>query len=250
MFGRKKTKNGPGVSGQSVVTAEKPVNDADDLRAQGPYDVSEIASKDEYLDLGAILLKPQPGVGIRLEVNEKTKRPVAVNLDVAGSTAQIQVFAAPKSTGIWDEVRKDMRLSLESSKGTFESVEGTFGTELRARFPAQASDGTTGYRAVRYVGIDGPRWFLRTIISGAAAIDPDALKAFDELIQGIVVVRGKDPMPPRDLLPLVIPENAQPARKNTQQREKPTERSQTSRGRRAKRDLAPPERGPETAEVR
>ena len=36
---------------------------------------------------------------LRLEVEEQTKRIVAVGLDYAGSTLQVQAFAAPRSTG-------------------------------------------------------------------------------------------------------------------------------------------------------
>ncbi|MDO4254796.1 MAG: DUF3710 domain-containing protein [Kocuria sp.] len=245
MFGRKKNnKDEPITATKAAVVAGDPQEDSDSLRANGPYDIAEVDSREGYLDLGSILLKPQPGVGVRLEVDEKTKRPRAINLDVAGSTAQIQAFAAPKSSGLWEQVRRDLKASLEGNKGAPESVEGTFGVELRARFPAKTSDGTTGYRPARFVGIDGPRWFLRTVISGAAAVDPDASKAFDDLIRGLVVVRGKDPMPPRDLLPLTIPDNAQ--REDPAASQAPSNR----RGRRAKRDIAPPERGPETAEVR
>lgn len=251
MFGRKKK------SAEAAPTADtSPQTDAgaehdDDIRAGGPYDVSEIESKDDYLDLGSILIKTQPGVGLRLEVDEKTKRPRAVTLDVAGSTAQIQAFAAPKTAGLWDEIRQDLTTSLQGNNGAPEAIEGTFGTELRARFPAKTSQGTPGYRAARFVGIDGPRWFLRVVVSGAAAIDPEASKTFDQLIRGVVVVRGKDPMPPRDLLPLNVPEGAQRARPvraaqtGAQQPPRTTTNAKSTGG-----NMQPPERGPEIAEIR
>lgn len=239
MFGRKK-KNAETPAAASQVNAAEAHDD--DVRAHGPYDVSEIESKDDYLDLGSIFIKPEPGVGLRLEVDEKTKRPRAITLDVAGSTAQIQAFAAPKTAGLWEEIRQDLTRSLQENNGAPEAVEGTFGTELRARFPAKTSQGTTGYRPARFVGVDGPRWFLRTVISGAAAIDPEASKKFDALIRGVVVVRGKDPMPPRDLLPLNVPEGAQ--RVTAAAGAKPAARQQI------KGNDQPPERGPEIAEVR
>ncbi|NKE08933.1 MULTISPECIES: DUF3710 domain-containing protein [Kocuria] len=248
MFGRKKKNaDSPEASASASQAETAPFND-DDVRANGPYDVSEIESKDDYLDLGSILIKPQPGVGLRLEVDEKTKRPRAITLDVAGSTAQVQAFAAPKTAGLWEEIRQDLTTSLQGNNGAPEAVEGTFGTELRARFPAKTSQGTTGYRPARFVGIDGPRWFLRTVISGAAAIDPEASKKFDELIRGLVVVRGKDPMPPRDLLPLNVPEGAQ--RVGPAQGSAPPARPQNNGSAQSSTTTQPPERGPEIAEVR
>lgn len=266
VFGRKK-KNQTAESVESVDAAEV---DSLDPRAEGPWDVSEIDSRDGYIDLGSILIKPTEGVGLRLEVDEKTKRPRAVNLDVAGSTAQIQAFAAPKSSGLWDEIRKDLKDSLARNNGAPESVEGTFGTELRARFPAKTSDGTDGYRPARFVGIDGPRWFLRTVISGAAAIDVAASKTFDEIIRGIVVVRGNDPMPPRDLLPLTVPDGAhrasgsratrRAALRNSGQSADASARVRAAGKEAAARQTAeqnggsgalqPPERGPEVTEIR
>lgn len=259
MFGRKKNRDvrvEPGQP-QDEVTTEGP-------RAHGPKDVSEIGSREGYIDLGSILVKPQDGVGLRLEVDEKTKRPRAVNLDVAGSTAQIQAFAAPKSGQLWEEIRQELRKSLAGNNGAPESVEGTFGTELRARFPAKTSDGTTGYRPARFVGIDGPRWFLRTVISGAAAIDPEASKKFDDIIRGIVVVRGHDPMPPRDLLPLQVPQGAQrvpgpragrrPALRgagaNRESAQGAAQKSTSATSAGGGNGMKPPQRGPETTEIR
>lgn len=215
MFGRKKKQAAeatPEAAPENIDAVGSSHLEADDVRAAGPFDVSEVANKDDYLDLGAVLIKPQEGVGLRLEVDEKSKRPRAVNLDLAGSTAQIQAFAAPKKSGLWEEIRADLTESLNQNNGAPEALEGTFGTELRARFPAKTSDGTTGYRPARFVGIDGPRWFLRVVISGAAALDPEASRKLDEIIRGVVVVRGQDPMPPRDLLPLKVPEGAQRVR--------------------------------------
>ncbi|WP_181954310.1 DUF3710 domain-containing protein [Kocuria coralli] len=283
MFGRKKKQTEEAPSGAPAGTgagaeagAEAP--ETDDPRAEGPFDVSEIESRDGYLDLGAILIKPQDGVGVRLEVDEKSKRPRAVSLDMGGSMAQIQAFAAPRTTGLWEEIRNDLKDSLKRNNGAPEFVEGTFGTELRARFAAKTSDGTNGYRPARFVGIDGPRWFLRTVISGAAAIDPEASAKFDAIIRSVVVVRGSDPMPPRDLLPLNVPEGAQraPAGKTVRRAalrpqggaakapghaetagQKPArpaapgagegaqERTSGERG-----GLQPPERGPEVTEIR
>jgi len=66
-------------------------------------------------------------------------------------------------------------------------------------------DSTAGKRIARFVGVDGPRWFLRGVIGGAAASDPEAAEKVEDLFRSIVVVRGGSPMPPRDLIPLKMP---------------------------------------------
>ncbi|MGB4135503.1 MAG: DUF3710 domain-containing protein, partial [Microbacterium sp.] len=58
----------------------------------------------------------------------------------------------------------------------------------------------------RFVGVDGPRWFLRGVIGGDAASDPAAAEQVEDLFRSIVVVRGATPMPPRDLIPLKMPQ--------------------------------------------
>jgi hypothetical protein len=88
--------------------------------------------------------------------------------------------------------------------GTVAEVEGPFGPEVSAKVPVQ-SGGAFGDRHVRFVGIDGPRWFLRAVIAGKAATDPEAADIIHTMIRRVVVVRGNTPLPPRDLLPLRVP---------------------------------------------
>jgi hypothetical protein len=60
-------------------------------------------------------------------------------------------------------------------------------------------------RPARFIGVDGPRWFLRGVIAGAGATDPAAAAQIEDVFRSIVVVRGTTPMPPRDLIPLRMP---------------------------------------------
>ena len=70
---------------------------------------------------------------------------------------------------------------------------------------AAGADGAAGKRLARFVGVDGPRWFLRGVIGGAATGDVEAAAQVEDLFRSIVVVRGGSPMPPRDLIPLRMP---------------------------------------------
>jgi hypothetical protein len=173
----------------------------------GPFDLSEIENQDGYVDLGALLIAPQEGLQLRLEVEEATQRVVAVTMDLNGSSLQLQAFAAPRSEGLWDEIREQIGQSVGSQGGQVEEIQGSFGTELLAKLPASASDGSQGYRVARFIGVDGPRWFLRGVLGGEAAVDRDAAAGLEGLFRQIVVVRGENPMPPRDLLPLRLPKD-------------------------------------------
>ncbi|MFJ5957963.1 DUF3710 domain-containing protein [Paenarthrobacter sp. NPDC092416] len=175
---------------------------------KGPWDVDEIDNRDGYVDLGALLIAPTEGLQLRLEVEEATQRVVAVTMDLAGSSLQLQAFAAPRSEGLWDEIREQIGQSVASQGGETEEISGTFGKELVAKLPAEAADGSRGYRAARFMGVDGPRWFLRGVLGGEAALDRDAAAGLEDLFRRVVVVRGDNPMPPRELLQLRLPKDA------------------------------------------
>ena len=195
---------------QALDTADTPEPEAGEagaadsaVRGAGPYDVSEIDSQDGYVDLGALLIAPREGLQLRLEVEEATQRVVAVTMDLEGSSLQLQAFAAPRSEGLWDEIREQIGQSVGSQGGQVDEIEGHFGIELVAKLPA--GDGSDGYRVARFIGVDGPRWFLRGVLGGEAALDRAAAAGLEDLFRQIVVVRGENPMPPRDLLQLRLP---------------------------------------------
>lgn len=170
----------------------------------GPFDDSEANPVRPYIDLGGIKILPREGLNLRLEVEEQSKRIVAVGLDYADSSLQVQPFAAPRSGGLWDETRVQLRDQVKAQGGRVEERDGALGKELLAEVPATANEGS-GLRLARFIGIDGPRWFLRGVIGGAGASDPEAAAKVEDLFRSIVVVRGGAPMPPRDLIPLKMP---------------------------------------------
>ncbi|MBP2435487.1 DUF3710 domain-containing protein [Microbacterium amylolyticum] len=174
-----------------------------DRATAGPFDEAEANPVRPYIDLGGVKILPREGLNLRLEVEEKTKRIVAVGLDYADSTLQVQPFAAPRSEGLWHETREQIRSQVSQQGGRVEERNGPFGPELLAEVPASAAEG--GTRIARFVGVDGPRWFLRGVIGGAGASDPGKAEQIEDLFRSIVVVRGASPMPPRDLIPLSMP---------------------------------------------
>ncbi|MDH2442325.1 DUF3710 domain-containing protein [Amnibacterium sp. CER49] len=179
----------------------------EDREVNGPFDESEANPVRPYVDLGGVRILPREGLGLRLEVEEGTGRVVAVGLDFADSSLQVQPFAAPRSSGLWHEIREQLNQQVLAQGGTTRVVEGGLGPELLAQIPTQAGPGQPPVaRIARFVGVDGPRWFLRGVISGEGAVDPRAGAAMEELFRSVVVVRGTAPMPPRDLIPLHMPQ--------------------------------------------
>ena len=187
---------------------EHPKSAPSDRATAGPFDESEANPVRPYVDLGGVKLLPRPELAVRLEVEEGNKRVVAVALDYAGSTLQLQPFAAPRSSGLWHEIRAQIVEQIGRQGGTTQETPGVFGPELRAEIPAPNGQGT---RIARFIGVDGPRWFLRGVVSGQAALPGEAATRVEELFRSIVVVRGTTPMPPRDLIPLHVPASVQGA---------------------------------------
>src|SRR5690606_32473645 len=81
--------------------------------ADGPFDESEANPIRPYIDLGGIKILPREGLNLRLEVEEQSKRIVAVGLDYADSTLQVQPFAAPRNAGLWEETREQIRTQID-----------------------------------------------------------------------------------------------------------------------------------------
>lgn len=184
-----------------------------DRATAGPLDESEANAVRPYVDLGGVKILPRAELQLRLEVEEGSKRVVAVGLDYAGSTLQVQPFAAPRSSGLWHEIRQQIVDQIHKQGGKTRAVDGPFGPEIVAEIPATVN-GQQGMRLARFIGVDGPRWFLRGVIAGEGVADPEAAAKIEDLFRSIVVVRGNTPMPPRDLIPLHMPAG-QPAPSNT-----------------------------------
>lgn len=207
----------------------------------GPFDSTEVDEPGERIDLGGLLL-PAAAMELRMEVDEATQAVRAVTLVVGEAAVQLQVFAAPRTEGIWWEIRPGLTAEIDRQGGTAELRDGPFGPEILARMPVRSADGRTGHQVSRFFGIDGPRWFLRGVFSGTAGVDDQASAPLEEIVRNVIVVRGTEAMAPRDPIPLRLPAGAR--RANAPADEETEDDTPTSD------DFNPFERGPEIQEVR
>ena len=216
-------------------------------RPDGPHDASEVGdpSRGGRVDLGGLWLPGRPGLEVRVEADQQTGEVVAVTLVLGDSALQVHPFAAPRSEGIWDDVRAEIRSGITQQGGTVDEVDGPLGTELRTRVPVRAADGSQQVQPARFVGVDGPRWFLRGVLTGKAAVDPGTDADLVALFRDVVVVRGNDPMAPRDPIPLRLPAAPEPG----EDADVPADDDDDGGGPTAA-DLNPFERGPEITEIR
>ncbi len=180
-------------------------------RPDGPWDGSDAPEDDVHrLDLGGLLVPVPPDTEVRVDMNAEGQV-VAATLVHQGSAVQVNAFAAPRSEGIWGEILAEIAGSLSGDGGQAETIPGPFGPELVAMVPTQMPDQGVMLAPARFVGVDGPRWFLRALFTGAAATDPQAAAPLEAALRRVVVVRGSDPMAVRDPLALQLPPQAQEA---------------------------------------
>jgi hypothetical protein len=168
----------------------------------GPYDQRDAPDDDvNRADLGALLIPVGAGLDLQVEVNE-AQQIVSATLATAQGSMQIGLFAAPRNEGIWDDVRAEIAASMKQQRGNpTERSGGAFGTELTGTIPGDGAK-----VPVRFIGVDGPRWFLRAMLAGSAA-DPAKADRFERALRNVIVVRGTEPLPVRDPVPLTLPKD-------------------------------------------
>lgn len=211
IFGRRKHTAAPeevtpAEDEQAATPEGEPGVDRDWIReVDGPFDVAERPDAVGLVDFGALKVPAAKGMEMRLDVEKGSGRVVGVTLGSGGSHLQLQVFAAPRSQGLWAEIRQEVAEGIRTTGGTAEAVPGVLGTELRCRMPGRSADGRTAYQPARFLGVDGPRWFLRGVVHGPGASDEKIYRAVVGLMRAVVVDRGAEPRPPREVLALQPP---------------------------------------------
>ncbi len=174
------------------------------------------------IDLGSLILTGTEGMDVQLQVAEDTQQIVSammllgeqVSVDDEvhdlGSALEVAAFAAPRSGGFWPEIREELIEAAEEAGGNAGLVEGPFGVEVRRLLLIDTPDGEQGYQPSRMWVAEGPRWILRGVVYGHAALEgvPGGhAERVEDLFRKIVVRRGDEPMAPGDLLALRLPEN-------------------------------------------
>lgn len=173
--------------------------DVDDL------DEEQLAAR---VDLGSLLIAPQEGAELRLQVDEESGTVQSVVLAGSDSAVDVRAFAASRNGDLWSEVRPLIAADMARRGGIATEVEGSFGTEIHCEITAEMEDGRTGVQASRIVGVNGPRWLLRATFLGAAAHGGPAAEPWEAMVRDIAVRRGAGALPPGEVLPLELPDQA------------------------------------------
>ncbi|WP_435741421.1 DUF3710 domain-containing protein [Nocardioides sp. SYSU DS0663] len=196
-------------SAEAAATEEVP-SDVEPTEAPvGPFDVSELPPDDvERVDLGSLLIGPQPGRDLRLQVDERTGQVQAVLLTAEDGALEMRAFAAPRNGDLWSELRPRIAAEMAQRGGTATEREGRFGTEVVCNLPVTRPDGQAATQPSRIIGINGSRWLLRATLLGRPAVDAEAGREWEDVITTVAVRRGEGALPPGEPLPVTVPENA------------------------------------------
>lgn len=178
------------------------------LRAAGPHDVSEVDDDVERVDLGSLLITPEPEREVRLQVDEASQVVQSVLIAGPDGAVEIRAFAAPRGGDLWSQARHQIAAEAAQRGGTATEREGRFGVELLMQQQVQLADGKQTLQPSRVVGVNGPRWFLRATFLGRPATQPDESAPWENTLPAVVVNRGSQAMPPGDPLPLTLPPSA------------------------------------------
>lgn len=204
----------------------------------GPFDSGAVPRPEGFLDFGSVWMPNLPGVVFMVETDQESGDVTGLRLQIAQSVLQVQVFATPKSRDLWTEIRDEIAASLRTSGARAEEARGPYGEELLATVPTPTQQGGYTTTTMRFLGVDGPRWFLRGVISGPAATDEALAQPFVDLLRVVVVHRGDAARAPRELLPMHMPRNIEAT--------DPADSVEEA----LRAELKPFERGPEITEVR
>lgn len=215
------------------------------VRTDGPWDSAELDEpRKGRIDLGGLLVPVFQDMQLRLEMSE-SQQVISATVVVGQSAIQLIPFAAPRTEGIWADVLDENAKEITKQGGIVDRGVGPFGQEMRARIPVKLPDGNQGMQVARFLGADGPRWFLRGIVSGQAAVQPEAAAVVEQVFQQTVVVRGDAAMAPHDPIPLKMPSQNLPDGAEAAPVAETGPPPSPYRG-----DLNPFERGPEITEIR
>lgn len=205
MFGwKKKSRPQPGAHSDVPATVARLGDDNPIWRDVGPRDVSEVDTSIGYVDHGCVLVPRIEGLRIAPLGSLTDGKAAGIRIGLGTSLIEVEVYAAPRSGGVWTEVRHSLRELAQSMGASVTSSTGRYGVEQQISIPVNLPDGGKGQTLVREIGHEGPRWMSRIKILGEAVTDPQTAHRCEMVIDRLVIVRGSEPRARLEHLPVTF----------------------------------------------
>lgn len=204
IFGRKREAKPSGRHAAPEVEDRPGGDDAEELEPQlsetsdGPFDVED-APEDGIprIDLGSVKVPVPDGSQVQVEMDPESGGVRAVHVVTEQGQITVSGYAAPRSGGLWKDVSTELTEQLRADGAKVSVGMGEWGLELSA---------IVGDVALRFVGVDGPRWMLRGVIAGPQSEASQAPAVLREIVRHTIVDRGDAPMPVRTPLTITLPD--------------------------------------------
>lgn len=206
IFGRKRRTEG-GSAGRhaapdtgNTIEDEPYEDDEEELSdvSNGPFDVADFEDDGiPRIDLGSVKVPVPDGSQVQVEMDPETSGVRAVHVVTEQGQITVSAYAAPRSGGLWREVSAELADQLRADGAKVTLGRGVWGLEISA---------IVGEVALRFVGVDGPRWMLRGVIAGPQSEAAAAVEVLREIVRRTIVDRGDAPMPVRTPLTITLPE--------------------------------------------
>jgi hypothetical protein len=173
-------------------------NDSQLSAPDGPFDIAD-AEDDGVprIDLGSVKVPVPDGSQVQVEMDPETGGVRAVHVVTEPGQVTVSAYAAPRSGGLWKDVGNELAEQLRQDGAKVTIGMGEWGIELSA---------IVGEVALRFVGVDGPRWMLRGVIAGPQTLAAQAPGVLLEIVRRTIVDRGEAPMPVRTPLTITLPD--------------------------------------------
>jgi hypothetical protein len=166
--------------------------------SDGPYDVADFDDDGvPRIDLGSVKVPVPDGSQVQVEMDPETGGVRAVHVVTEQGQITVSAYAAPRSGGLWREVSAELAEQLRADGAKVNLGRGKWGLEISA---------IVGDVALRFVGVDRPRWMLRGVIAGPQSEAAGAVEVLREIVRRTIVDRGDAPMPVRTPLTITLPE--------------------------------------------
>jgi hypothetical protein len=206
IFGRKRRTEGGSAGRHAAPEAddtfedEVPDEDGPELSdvSDGPFDVADFEDDGiPRIDLGSVKVPVPDGSQVQVEMDPEAGGVRAVHVVTEQGQITVSAYAAPRSGGLWREVSSELADQLRADGAKVTIGRGVWRLEISAN---------VGDVALRFVGVDRPRWMLRGVIAGPPSEAAAAVEVLREIVRRTIVDRGDAPMPVRTPLTITLPE--------------------------------------------
>ena len=197
--------------------AEQGVSDAAENAADGPLDADQPVQGEDFgpfdgdtldyreynfsdfakggLDLGSMMIPVPHEAEVQVEMGDNGPQMLHI-LTPFGRVTPV-AFAAPTTGELWDNTVPTLIEGMAADGLEATTEEGPWGAEI----VAESGEGT-----LRVIGATGPRWMLRMTLAGPQEAAEQMAALGREIIARTFVVRGTDPIPAGDPLPVQLPQ--------------------------------------------